>query len=93
MLALGKYGIAAAKVHLLEPLWNPLIEEQAMDRIHRMGQTQNVDTYRYIVRNSIDEVSFCWILLTDMFLRTVIVRDESSKEENAPCQHVFWWCF
>jgi len=26
-----------------------------MDRIHRMGQTQKVDTYRYIVKDSIDE--------------------------------------
>jgi len=45
----------ASRVHLLEPLWNPLVEEQAMDRIHRMGQTQKVDTYRYIVKDSIDE--------------------------------------
>ncbi|KAF8538868.1 SNF2 family N-terminal domain-containing protein [Trichophaea hybrida] len=47
---------AASRVHLLEPQWNPLIEEQALDRIHRMGQTKNVVTYRYIVKDSIDEV-------------------------------------
>jgi SNF2 family DNA or RNA helicase len=30
-----------------------------MDRIHRMGQTQKVNTYRYIVKDSIDEVIVC----------------------------------
>jgi len=47
----------ASRVHLLEPQWNPSTEEQALDRVHRMGQTRLVKTYRYIVKNSIDEVS------------------------------------
>ncbi|KAF8244057.1 hypothetical protein K440DRAFT_663691 [Wilcoxina mikolae CBS 423.85] len=46
---------AASRVHLLEPQWNPSSEEQALDRVHRMGQTHPVETYRYIVKNSIDE--------------------------------------
>lgn len=47
---------AASRVHLLEPQWNPLSEEQALDRVHRMGQTQSVKAYRYIMKDSIDEV-------------------------------------
>ncbi|KAF8533502.1 SNF2 family N-terminal domain-containing protein [Trichophaea hybrida] len=46
---------AASRVHLLEPQWNPSSEEQALDRVHRMGQTRPVETYRYTVKNSIDE--------------------------------------
>ncbi|EFN54350.1 hypothetical protein CHLNCDRAFT_135608 [Chlorella variabilis] len=31
---------AASRVHLLDPWWNPSVEEQAMDRVHRLGQTR-----------------------------------------------------
>jgi SNF2 family DNA or RNA helicase len=33
-----------------------MAEDQALDRVHRMGQKNNVVTTRYIVANSIDEV-------------------------------------
>jgi len=46
---------AASHVHLLEPQWNPMAEEQALDRVHRLGQTRDVTTIRYIVKNSIEE--------------------------------------
>lgn len=37
---------AASRVHLLDPWWNPSVEEQAMDRVHRLGQTRAVHIYR-----------------------------------------------
>lgn len=46
---------AASRVYLFEPWWNPAVEEQAMDRIHRIGQKQEVKMIRMIVRNSIEE--------------------------------------
>lgn len=48
---------AANHVHLLEPHWNPMVEAQAVDRVHRMGQTRSVLTTRYITRDSIETVS------------------------------------
>ncbi|PVI02266.1 hypothetical protein DM02DRAFT_670702 [Periconia macrospinosa] len=54
----GAVGIdltAATRVHLLEPQWNPTVEEQAIARIHRIGQTRPVTTIRYIVEGSIEE--------------------------------------
>ena len=48
---------AASRAYLLEPQWNPMIEEQALSRIHRLGQTKEVKTIRYRVRNSFEEVS------------------------------------
>ncbi|KAI0415691.1 P-loop containing nucleoside triphosphate hydrolase protein [Xylaria grammica] len=45
---------AASVVHLLEPHWNPMVEAQAVDRVYRMGQTQEVTVIRYIVPNSIE---------------------------------------
>ncbi|MQL99268.1 hypothetical protein Taro_031986 [Colocasia esculenta] len=46
---------AASRVYLLEPWWNPAVEEQAMDRVHRIGQGEEVKVVRLIVRNSIEE--------------------------------------
>ncbi|EEF45078.1 helicase, putative [Ricinus communis] len=46
---------AASKVYLLEPWWNPAVEEQAMDRVHRIGQKEDVTVVRLITRNSIEE--------------------------------------
>ncbi|KAG4256793.1 hypothetical protein FPRO03_03803 [Fusarium proliferatum] len=45
---------AASFVHLVEPHWNPMLEEQALDRVHRMGQTRDVVATRYITNNSIE---------------------------------------
>ncbi|CAK9188539.1 unnamed protein product [Ilex paraguariensis] len=43
------------RVYLLEPWWNPAVEEQAMDRVHRIGQEEDVKIVRMIARNSIEE--------------------------------------
>ncbi|KAK8037812.1 helicase-like transcription factor [Apiospora marii] len=44
----------AQYVHLLEPHWNPMAEAQAVDRVHRIGQTRPVTVIRYIVPSSIE---------------------------------------
>lgn len=49
---------AASRVHLLEPQWNPSVEDQALARAHRLGQTRPVTTLRYIMKNSIEEVRY-----------------------------------
>ncbi|XP_010558921.2 PREDICTED: putative SWI/SNF-related matrix-associated actin-dependent regulator of chromatin subfamily A member 3-like 1 [Tarenaya hassleriana] len=46
---------AASRVYLFEPWWNPAVEEQAMDRVHRIGQAQEVKVVRLITRDSIEE--------------------------------------
>ncbi|KAL2895836.1 putative SWI/SNF-related matrix-associated actin-dependent regulator of chromatin subfamily A member 3-like 1 [Bienertia sinuspersici] len=46
---------AASVVYLLEPWWNPATEEQAMDRVHRIGQKNDVKIVRIIARNTIEE--------------------------------------
>ena len=40
---------------LLDPWWNPATEAQAVDRIHRIGQTKNVMVYRLIAKDTIEE--------------------------------------
>lgn len=48
---------AASIVHLIEPHWNPMVEAQAVDRVYRIGQTQEVTVFRYIVPGSVETVS------------------------------------
>lgn len=50
--------ISACHVHILEPQWNPMVEAQAIGRVHRIGQSQQVFVTRYIVRRSIENVSY-----------------------------------
>ncbi len=42
-------------VFIADPWWNPAVENQAIDRSHRIGQTKPVSAYRLICRDSIEE--------------------------------------
>lgn len=46
---------AASTVYLFDPWWNPGVEEQAMDRVHRIGQKKEVKVIRLIIKDSIEE--------------------------------------
>ena len=46
---------AAGYVFLLDPWWNPAVEAQAIDRTHRIGQTQPVFAYRMIAQDTVEE--------------------------------------
>ena len=40
---------------LFDPWWNPAVENQAIDRTHRIGQTKTVFAYRLLVRDTIED--------------------------------------
>ena len=46
---------AADYVFLLDPWWNPAVEAQAVDRVHRIGQTKTVFVYRMVTAGTIEE--------------------------------------
>ena len=46
---------AADYVFLLDPWWNPAVEAQAVDRVHRIGQKSTVFVYRMITAGTIEE--------------------------------------
>lgn len=46
---------AADYVYIVDPWWNPAVEQQAIDRTHRIGQTKSVFAYRFICKDTIEE--------------------------------------
>ncbi|KAA8626284.1 HepA Superfamily II DNA RNA helicase SNF2 family [Pyrenophora tritici-repentis] len=53
--SLGLNLTAASRVVIMEPFWNPFVEEQAIDRVHRLNQTVDVTVYRLSIRDSVEE--------------------------------------
>ncbi|XP_063943456.1 DNA repair protein RAD5A isoform X2 [Daucus carota subsp. sativus] len=57
-LKAGGVGInltAASNAFVMDPWWNPAVEEQAVMRIHRIGQTNSVNIRRFIVKGTVEE--------------------------------------
>jgi DNA repair protein RAD5 len=44
----------ASKAFMMDPWWSPSIEDQAIDRIHRIGQNETVKVVRFIMENTIE---------------------------------------
>lgn len=45
----------ANKVFIMDPWWNPFIEDQAIARSHRIGQDKDVQVVTFVTRNTIEE--------------------------------------
>ncbi|SKB41311.1 Superfamily II DNA or RNA helicase, SNF2 family [Parapedobacter luteus] len=46
---------AAEVVYLVDPWWNPAVENQAIDRVHRIGQDKKVTAYRLVTPATVEE--------------------------------------
>ncbi len=46
---------AASFVFVMDPWWNPAVEQQAIDRAHRIGQKNTLTVYRPIIKGSVEE--------------------------------------
>jgi transcription termination factor 2 len=44
----------SSSVFVVEPYYNPFLEQQAEERVHRLGQTEQVNVYRYYMNNSVE---------------------------------------
>ncbi|KAL1847904.1 hypothetical protein Plec18167_004868 [Paecilomyces lecythidis] len=53
--ALGLNLTAASRVVILEPFWNPFVEEQAIDRVHRLNQTLDVKIYKMTIKDTVEQ--------------------------------------
>ena len=57
-LKAGGFGLnltEADQVFIMDPWWNPAAEQQAVDRIHRIGQDKEVHVYRLVAEGTIEE--------------------------------------
>ncbi len=57
-LKAGGVGItltAADHIYILDPWWNPAVEDQAADRAHRIGQLNPVFIHRLVARDSVED--------------------------------------
>ena len=45
---------SATRCYLMDPWWNPAVEDQAIHRLHRVGQTRPVRVRRLVVRDSVE---------------------------------------
>jgi SNF2 family DNA or RNA helicase len=46
---------SADTVIIYDPWWNPMVENQAIDRTHRIGQTRKVQVFRLITKGTVEE--------------------------------------
>jgi non-specific serine/threonine protein kinase len=68
---------AADYVYLVDPWWNPAVEQQAIDRTHRIGQTKNIFAYRMICVDSIED-KILQLQEKKKILAKELISDESS---------------
>ena len=53
--AIGLNLTAAQNVYLVDPWWNPAVEDQAIERVHRIGQRNQVQVKRFVCEKTIEE--------------------------------------
>ncbi|KAL8836619.1 MAG: hypothetical protein Q9170_002842 [Blastenia crenularia] len=68
--------VAASQVIIMDPFWNPYVEEQAIDRAHRIGQQRPVQVHRILIPGTVEDR----ILTLQEKKRAMI---ESALDENA----------
>jgi SNF2 family DNA or RNA helicase len=78
---LGLNLTAAEYVYLLDPWWNPAVEIQAVDRTHRIGQTQTVFAYRLIARDTVEEKVLA-LQATKREIADAIINQDNSLMRN-----------
>jgi SNF2 family DNA or RNA helicase len=57
-LRAGAYGLnltCASQCVILDPFWNPFVEMQAIDRIHRIGQLKPVTVHRIVIAQTVED--------------------------------------
>ncbi|KAH0498289.1 hypothetical protein TgHK011_005546 [Trichoderma gracile] len=87
--AVGLTLTEASRAYLMEPHWNPTIEDQALARIHRIGQTKEVTTIRYIVKDTFEE-RVVELQQSKTDLAEVIHRQSESSQSAEPRRPLEW---
>lgn len=73
---------AASQVVFVEPSWVPADIEQAADRCHRIGQTNNVTIDLLVIEGSIDEYILTKVLKKKSIIDEVVVKNEIKEDKG-----------
>jgi Helicase conserved C-terminal domain len=84
---LGLNLSAADTVIFVEPDWNPFVDLQAMDRVHRIGQTKPVTVYRLVADETIEERIIGVQELKEQVFREVINSGNDGSEIFDPVEN------
>ncbi len=68
---------SADTVFIYDPWWNPAVENQAIDRAHRIGQEKKVFVYRMIAENTVEEKILAMQARKKALADTVVGNDDS----------------
>ncbi|KAI5811065.1 SNF2 family N-terminal domain-containing protein [Peziza echinospora] len=74
----------ANTVFMMDPWWSFAVEAQAIDRVHRMGQTEEVRVVRFVVRDSVEERMVRKIQARKRFIASSLgmMTDEEKREKR-----------
>ncbi|RZJ41821.1 MAG: DEAD/DEAH box helicase, partial [Chryseobacterium sp.] len=64
-------------VFILDPWWNPAVEQQAIDRTHRIGQDKKVFIYKFIAKDTVEEKILALQNRKKSLARSLITTEES----------------
>jgi SNF2 family DNA or RNA helicase len=64
-------------VFIIDPWWNPAVEQQAIDRSHRIGQTKTVFTYKFITKDTVEEKILALQQKKKELANSIITNEES----------------
>ncbi|KAI7881473.1 hypothetical protein K492DRAFT_66756 [Lichtheimia hyalospora FSU 10163] len=76
--------VEASRVFICDPWWNPAVELQAMDRIHRLGQLRPIKITRLIIENSIESRIVQLQDKKTALVESTVDRDTSALDKLSP---------
>eukprot|EP01028_Stygiella_incarcerata_P002081 TRINITY_DN1387_c0_g1_i1.p1 TRINITY_DN1387_c0_g1~~TRINITY_DN1387_c0_g1_i1.p1 ORF type:complete len:1052 (-),score=279.57 TRINITY_DN1387_c0_g1_i1:88-3243(-) len=71
---LGLNLTSASTVIFFDSDWNPMVDEQAADRVYRIGQLKSVTVFRLLVKDTIDEIIYRRAQKKRLIVREVVER-------------------
>lgn len=73
----------ASVVILMDPWWNPGVEDQAIDRVHRLGQDQDVIVKRYVVDETVEDMILQLQQRKEKLAKHVLVASKSGDDKRS----------
>ncbi|KAL2820973.1 P-loop containing nucleoside triphosphate hydrolase protein [Aspergillus cavernicola] len=80
---------AANRIHILEPKWNPSVEEQAIGRAVRLGQAREVAVVKYVTEHTVEE-NILTIQKNKRHLANLILADRSTDSLAGRTEELKW---